>query len=63
MNKTLQNIIKDTLSQKDKWLSMDDPFSGAFNYALKELHKKNKLVTSNEFSLSHLKTTKIKGAA
>jgi len=65
-NKTLQNIIKDTLLQKDKWLSMDDSFAGAFGYALKELHKKDMLITSSEFSLSHLKTAfqaKVKDAA
>lgn len=63
MNEAVCNIIKETLSQKEKWLSMDDPFSGAFTHAIKALHKKNLLITSGEFSLSHLKHTSKKKAA
>jgi hypothetical protein len=47
--------MEETLSKKEKWLSMDDPFSGAFKYAIKALHKQELLASSGEFSLSHLK--------
>ncbi|SMM98381.1 hypothetical protein SPONL_2147 [uncultured Candidatus Thioglobus sp.] len=66
MNKKIHNIIEDTLSHKEQWLSTNDPFSAAFEYALKKLHKENLLITSGEFSLSHLKLalqTKTKSAA
>ena len=63
MNKTTNKIIKETLSKKDEWLSTQDPFSNAFKYAIKALHKKGLLTTSGEFSLSHLKYKSKKIAA
>jgi hypothetical protein len=55
MNKSLHNIITKTLSKKEKWMATSDPFCNAMEFALKSLHKEGLLVTSGEFSLSHLK--------
>ncbi len=63
MNQKIHKILEQTLSKKSEWMATADPFSSAFKYAIKALHKENLLLTSGEFSLSHLKHKSKKIAA
>lgn len=62
MNKVLHSVIAETLSKKSTWMASSDPFSSAMTFALKALHQRGALITSGEFSLSHLKHQSRKAA-